>query len=162
MEYKDICLDIQGLHKYNTRANTTHDQVLKELDISILWDKKKKDISIPLAHQTRYKLNLNYVAIVKYDRKKLLMIWFIWHVEEATWLSPIVVVSKKNSKFKICVDFIKLNVVTKKYPYSLPIPYEVLNTIEGYDACSFLNGYFNCHPIYITPEDIYKTTLVID
>lgn len=72
------------------------------------------------------------------------------------------VVSKKNGKFNIYVDFIKLNVVAKKYPYSLPITYEVLNTIIGYDAYSFLNGYFNCHSIYITPKDIYKTTLVID
>ncbi len=72
------------------------------------------------------------------------------------------VVSKKSGIFKICVDFIKLNVITQKYPFSLPFTYEVLKTIVGYDAYSFLNGCFNCHPIYITLEDIYKTTLVID
>ncbi len=72
------------------------------------------------------------------------------------------VVFKKNGKFNICIDFKKLNAITKKYQYSLPITYEVLNTIVGYDAYSFLNGYFICHPIYITLEDIYKTTLVID
>lgn len=40
MEYKDICLDMQGLHKHTTRASTTHDQILKELDTSILWHEK--------------------------------------------------------------------------------------------------------------------------
>jgi hypothetical protein len=35
-------------------------------------------------------------------------------VEDATWLSPIVVVLKKNGKFIICVDFKKLNAAIKK------------------------------------------------
>jgi hypothetical protein len=35
----------------------------------------------------------------------LLATRFIALVEEATWLSPIVVIPKKNGKFWICVDF---------------------------------------------------------
>jgi hypothetical protein len=35
-------------------------------------------------------------------------------VEDATWLSPIVVVLKKNGKFIICVDFKKLNAAIKR------------------------------------------------
>jgi hypothetical protein len=49
----------------------------------------------------------------------LLAAGFIKLVEEAIWLSPIVVVPKKNGKLKICVDFGKLNVITKKKPYPL-------------------------------------------
>ncbi len=45
---------------------------------------------------------------------------FIKLVEKATWLSPIVVVPKKNGKLRICVNFRKFNVVTKKDPYLLP------------------------------------------
>ncbi len=44
----------------------------------------------------------------------MLVVGFIKHVEEATWLSPIVVVLKKNEKLIICVDFTKLNASTKK------------------------------------------------
>jgi hypothetical protein len=51
------------------------------------------------------------------------------------------VVSKKNGKLKICKDFIKLNTTTKKDPYPLPFTNEVLNTIEGYETYSFLDGY---------------------
>jgi hypothetical protein len=42
-------------------------------------------------------MNLNYVVIVKQDLDKLLTMGFITPVE-ATWLSPIVVVLKKNGK----------------------------------------------------------------
>jgi hypothetical protein len=59
-------------------------------------------------------MNLNYVEVVKQDLDKLLVMRFIILVEEATWLSPIVVVSKKNDKLWICMDFWKLNVATKK------------------------------------------------
>jgi hypothetical protein len=39
--------------------------------------------------------------------------------------------TKKNGKLKICIDFRKLNVATKKDPYPLPFIDEVLNTIQG-------------------------------
>jgi hypothetical protein len=73
-------------------------------------------------------LNLNYLAIVKHDIDKLLAACVIKPIEEATWLSPEVVVPKKNGKLIICVDFIKLNAATKKDPYLLPFIDEVINT----------------------------------
>jgi hypothetical protein len=76
------------------------------------------DTIVPHVHQTRYWLNPNYVAIVKQDINKLLAAGFIKSVEETTWLSPIVVIPKKNGKLKICVNFKKFNVVTKKDPYT--------------------------------------------
>jgi hypothetical protein len=72
------------------------------------------DISIPPAHQIRYKLNPNFVAIVKQVIDKLLAVRFIQPIEEATWLSPIVIMFKKNNKLIICVDFRKLSKATKK------------------------------------------------
>jgi hypothetical protein len=68
----------------------------------------------------------------------LLVVGFIQSIEEATWLSPIVIVPKKNGKLKIYIDFKKVNATTKKDPYPLPFTYEMLNTIIGYEAYSFL------------------------
>jgi hypothetical protein len=53
----------------------------------------------------------------------------------------IVIVPKKNGKLRIYIDFRKLNVAIKKDPYPLPFIDEVLNTVVGYEAYSFLNGY---------------------
>jgi hypothetical protein len=77
-------------------------------------------------------------------------------------LSPIVIVLKKSGKLKICIDFKKLNATIKKDPYPLPFIDEVLNTIVGYKAYFFLDGYLKYHQISIAPEDIYKTAFVID
>jgi len=62
---------------------------------------------------------------------------FIESVEETTWLSPIIVVTKKNGKPKMCIDFKKLNATTNKDPYPLPFTYEVLNIVARYEAYSF-------------------------
>jgi hypothetical protein len=75
----------------------------------------------------------------------LLVVGFIQLVEEARWLSPIMVVPKRNGKLKICVDFRKLNKATKKNPYLLPFSNEVLNIVARYEAYSFLDGYLGYH-----------------
>jgi len=78
------------------------------------------DIIIPLAHQTKYILHPNYVTLINQNINNLLTVGFIEFIKEATWLSPIVLVPKKNGKLKIYIDFRKLNEATKKDPYPLP------------------------------------------
>jgi hypothetical protein len=43
-----------------------------------------------------YRLNLNYAIVVKQDINKLLTAGFIQPIKEVTWLSPIMLVPKKN------------------------------------------------------------------
>jgi hypothetical protein len=50
-------------------------------------------------------LNPSYATIIKQDIDKLLAIGFIKHVEEATWLSPIVIMPKKNGILIIWCGF---------------------------------------------------------
>jgi hypothetical protein len=95
-------------------------------------------------------LNPNYITIVKHDVDKLLTANFIKPIEKATWPSPIIVVLKKNENLRICVNFIKLNVVTKKDPYSLPFTNEVINIVVRHEVYTFLYGFFRYHQISIT------------
>ena len=48
--------------------------------------------------QRRYLMNPNYAARIKEEIDKLLTIGFIRLVKQATWLSLIVIVRKKNGK----------------------------------------------------------------
>jgi hypothetical protein len=41
----------------------------------------------------------------------------------------------------LTIEFRKLNIATKKYPYPLPYTYEILNIVAGYETYYFLNGY---------------------
>ncbi len=77
-------------------------------------------------------------------------------------MSPIVIVPKKNGKLRISIDFRKLNVATKKDPYPLPFIDEVLNTVIGYEAYYFLDGYSRYDQNSIALEERCKTAFVID
>jgi hypothetical protein len=90
----------------------------------------------------------------------LLVVGFLQSIEKATWLSPIIVVPKKNGKLQICIDFRKLNVTIKKDPYALPFTNEMLNTIVGYEAYSFLDGYSGYRRIFIAQKDRIKSHLL--
>jgi hypothetical protein len=60
----------------------------------------------------------------------------------------------------IYINFKKLNVATKKNPYPLHFINEVINTVVGYEAYSFLNGYSKYHQIFITLKDRCNTIFV--
>ncbi len=138
------------------------EQLLKEFKDVFAWTYKDfkgiplelaqhkiENTIIPLAHQGRYRLNPNYVTIVEQDLNKMLTTRFIQYIEEATWLSPIIVVTQKNGKLRIYIDFKKLNATTKKDPYPLSFIDEVLNIVVRYKAYSFLDGYLGYHQIFI-------------
>jgi hypothetical protein len=105
-------------------------------------------------------MNPNYVDVVKHDLDKLLTTSSIAPMEEATWLLPIVVVPKKNGKLCICVDFKRLNVTKKIYPYLLPFIEEVLDMVAKHKVYSFLVRFFGHHQIMLTLKDRYKTAFI--
>ena len=94
--------------------------------------------------QRRYRMNPNYAAKVMEEINKLLRVGFIRPVKQATWLSPIVVVPKKNGKIRVCVDYRKLNAATVTDVFLLPFTEGVLDAVAGHEVYSFLdefNGY---------------------
>jgi hypothetical protein len=132
---------------------------LKGIPPEIIQHQIELDTSVPPIHQARYRLNPNYVVIVKQDIDKLFAISFIKLVEETTYLSPIVVAPKKNGKLRICVDFKKLNATTKKNLYPLSFTDEVINIVLRHKVYTFLDGFPRYHHISITPKDQHEITL---
>jgi hypothetical protein len=83
-------------------------------------------------------------------------------MEEASCISPIIVVPKKNNKLKIYVDFWGFNVITKNNSYLLLFIEEVLDKVVGHEVYSFLDEFFNYHQIMITLKYRYKIAFIID
>ena len=86
-------------------------------------------------------MNPNYAAKVKEEIDKLLRVGFIRPVKQATWLSPIMVVPKKNGKMRVCVDYRKLNAATVTDTFSLPFTDGVLDAEAGHEVYSFLDRF---------------------
>jgi hypothetical protein len=117
--------------------------------------------AIPV-QQWRYCLNPNYAATVKEEIDKLLRVGFIRPVKWATWLSPIVVVLKKNGKLRVCVDYRKENVATITDAFPLPFTDGVLDKVAGHKMYSFLDGFSGCNQIWMAEEDQEKTAFITE
>ena len=107
-------------------------------------------------------MNPNDATRVKEEIDKLLKIGFIRLVKRATWLSPIVVVPKKNGKIRVCVDYRKLNVVTITDTFPLPFKDSVLDVVAGHEMYSFLDGFSGYNQVCMHPEDQEKTAFVTE
>jgi hypothetical protein len=53
-------------------------------------------------------MNPNYALKVREDLDKLLRFGFIYPIETTKWLSPLIIVPKKNKKLRIYVDYCKI------------------------------------------------------
>ena len=82
--------------------------------------------------QIQYHMNPKYSLMVKEEIDKLLEAWFFYKVPYSEWVSLIVVVPKKNGKLRLCQDFRKLNSVTRKYYFLLPLTGTILDAITRY------------------------------
>ncbi len=107
-------------------------------------------------------MNLNYFATVKQDIDKVLATWIYSTSREGYMVITHSGNVQEEWKIENLCGFHKLNKATKKNLYPLPFFDEVLNTIARYKAYSFLDGYLRYHQIFITLEDKYKKTFVID
>jgi hypothetical protein len=107
-------------------------------------------------------MNPNYAQRVREDLDKLLDTQFIFPIETTQWLLPLVIISKKNGKLHICVDYQKLNSQTKKDPFPLPFLDSILDTMVGHEMYSFMDGYSGYNQVKMVEKDKGKNHLSLN
>ncbi|GET01638.1 retroviral-like aspartic protease 1 [Rhizophagus clarus] len=76
------------------------------------------------------------------------------------WTSPVVVVEKKNGKKRLCVDYRKLNKVTKRDCYPLPRIDDMLETLSGSQWFSSLDLASGFWQVELDQKDREKSTFI--
>ena len=112
--------------------------------------------------QRRYRLNPNYAVKVKEEIDKVLKVGFIRPVKKATWFSPIMVITKKNGKIRVCVDYQKLNATTVTDAFLLPFTDGILDAVVGHDIYIFLYGFNEHNEVRMHPDDQEKVAFVTE
>jgi len=122
------------------------------------------------------KLNPNMKEVVRNEVIKLLDNGIIYPISDSKWVSPTQVVPKKsevtvitNEKneliptrtitgWQMCIDYRKLNSMTRKDHFPLPFMDQILERVAGHEFYCFLDGYSGYNQIEIALEDQEKTT----
>ena len=72
------------------------------------------------------------------------------------------IVPKKNGKLRVCVDYRKLNAVTKVDPFLLPFTESILEAVAGHEIYTLMDGYSGYNQIMIALEDQLKTSFITE
>ena len=128
------------------------------------------------SHEAQRRLNPNMKEVVRTEIIKLLDVGVIYPILDSSWVSPIQVVPKKygitvvkndnnelvptrmQNGWRVCIDYRKLNSVTRKDHFPLPFIDQMLERLSGHAYYCFLDGYSGYNQIPIAPEDQEKTT----
>ena len=126
--------------------------------------------------QPQRRLNPHMQEVVRAEVLKLLHAGIIYPISDSTWVSPTQVVPKKSevttvhnekgeemptrltTNWRLCIDYRRLNEVTRKDHFPLPFMDQLLERIFGQPFYYFLDGYSGYFQIEIAAEDQEKTT----
>ncbi|XP_071902808.1 uncharacterized protein [Coffea arabica] len=126
--------------------------------------------------QAQRRLNPLMMEVVKKEILKLLDVGIIFAISDSPWVSPVQVVPKKAvvtvesnqegelvavrkpTGWRQCIDYRKLNAVTKKDHFSLPFIDQMVERLAGRAYYYFLDDFSGYFQIAIAPEDQEKTT----
>ena len=124
--------------------------------------------------QPQRRLNPHKQEVVRAEVLKLLQAGIIYPISDSTWVSPTQVVPKKsgittvhNEKeeeiptrlttgWRVCINYRRLNEVTRKDHFPFPFMDQLLERISGYPFYYFLDGYSEYFQIEIAAEDQEK------
>ncbi|CAN6552306.1 unnamed protein product [Malus baccata var. baccata] len=128
------------------------------------------------SRESQRRLNPPMLEVVKKEVIKLLDCGVIYPISDSRWVSPVQVVPKKSgvtvvkneeqelvptrvvTGWRVCIDYRKLNAITRKDHFPLPFLDQMLERLAGYQFYCFLDGYSGYNQIVIAPEDQEKTT----
>nr|CAN81178.1 hypothetical protein VITISV_004998 [Vitis vinifera] len=98
--------------------------------------------------------------VIRNEIDKLLKAGFIREVSYLDWLANVVVVPKKEGKWRVCVDYTNLNNACPKDSFPLPRIDQIVDSTSGQGMLSFLDAFSGYHQIPMSPDDEEKTAFI--
>jgi transposase InsO family protein len=138
-------------------------------EFSDIFSQSKFDIGV--AHQAEHKIDTgdsqpvaqNYRRVPRGVEEKVdelvdqLLQHNIIRPSCSPWNAPIVVVAKKNGDIRMCVDYRRLNSVTKRPIFPIPDAQQLFDTLDDSAWFSTLDLSQGYHQVPVALEDIEKT-----
>jgi hypothetical protein len=111
--------------------------------------------------QSMHRYNPEKAQAMGEEINRLLEAKFIREIKEATWLSPPVMVEKKDTKiYGMCINFMALNKHCLKDYFPLPQIDQIIDSTTGCKRLLFLDAYSGYNQIRLKVEDEDKTAFI--
>ncbi|GKD28101.1 reverse transcriptase domain-containing protein [Tanacetum coccineum] len=158
------------------RAITCKMSDIKGIDPKFCTHKILMEENVKPTMQHQRRVNPKIHEVIKKEVIKLLEAGLIYPKSDSPWVSPVHCVPKKGgivvveiddneliptrlvTGWRVCIDYRKLNDVTRKDHFPLPFMDQMLERLAGNEYYCFLDGFLGYFQIPIDPKDQKKTT----
>ena len=132
------------------------------IDADIITHKLNIDKSFKPVQQKRRKFAAERHEIINQEVDKLLDMGMIREVMYPDWLANVVVVQKKNGKWRVCVDYTDLNKACPKDPFPLPHIDAMVDATAGHEMLTFMDASSGFNQIKMHPADQESTAFITE
>ncbi|KAJ9542262.1 hypothetical protein OSB04_028768 [Centaurea solstitialis] len=132
------------------------------IDPDIISHKLNVDPSFKPIKQKRRKFAPERNKVINDEVDNLLKTGKIREVKYPDWLANVVVVQKKNGKWRVCIDFTDLNKACPKDPFPLPHIDAMVDATAGHELLTFMDAYSGYNQILMHTDDQEKTAFMTD
>ena len=126
---------------------------MPKVDPEFIIHKLNVDPLFPPKKQKPRRSAKEHVEAVRQEVERLKEAGAIKEIFFPEWLANTVVVRKKNSKWRVCVDFMDLNQACLKDPFSMPKIDQLVDATYGNPRMNFLDTFQDYHQIALAAED---------
>ena len=130
------------------------------VDPKFIVHKLNVDPSFPPKKQKSRRSAKEHVKAVRQEVERLKEAEAIKEIFFLEWLANTVIVTKKNRKWRVCIDFTDLNQACLNDPFPMPKIDQLVDTTYGHSRMSFLDAFQGYHQIALAVEDQEKTAFI--
>ena len=130
------------------------------MDPEFIVHKLNVDPLYPPKEQKLRRSTGEHVEAVRQEVKRLKEAVAIKEIFFLKWLANTVVVKKKNSKWRVCVDFTDLNRACPKDHFPMPKIDQLVDATYGHPRMSFLDAFQGYHQIALAAKDQEKAAFI--
>ena len=109
------------------------------IDPEVVMLRLQIDPSYPPIKQKKRKFAPKRNRVINEEIQKLIDIGSVREVQYPDWLANVVVVKKKNGKWRVCIDFTDLNKACLKDPFPLPYIDMLTDATAGHELLNFMD-----------------------
>ena len=131
------------------------------IPLSLAVHKSPVDVTFKPVKQKQRHFNAKRNAAVQEEVDKLLKVRFIRESHYPEWIANVVMVTKANGKWRMCVDYTDLNRACPKDSFPLLKIDQLIDSTAGNKLLSFMDAFSGYNQIMMHPADQDKTSFIM-